>query len=51
MMRRLRHDELFRIGPTGLEEISDETLNRRLDAVERAELERMANDRSQEIPE
>jgi hypothetical protein len=42
-MRRLTTEELFRIGPTGLEEISDETLNRRLDEVERRELERMVD--------
>lgn len=33
-------EDLFRIGPTGLEEISDATLNLRLDALERESLRR-----------
>ena len=34
-MRRLTSEELFHIGgPTGLEEISDDTLRQRLDAAE-----------------
>lgn len=32
--RRLSALDLFRIGPNGLEDISDETLNRRLDELE-----------------
>lgn len=36
MIRRLPDSALFRIGPTGLEEISDATLELRLDALERA---------------
>lgn len=47
-MRRLTMEELFRVGPTGLEEIGDETLNRRLDEVERRELERA--DESRDAP-
>lgn len=31
---RLRYDELFRVGPGGLQEISDETLNQRLNEAE-----------------
>ena len=34
-MRRLSDVELFRIGPDGLEEIGDRTLDLRLDAAER----------------
>jgi hypothetical protein len=33
-MRRLSDSDLFRIGPQGLEEISDDTLRQRLDAEE-----------------
>lgn len=47
-MRRLTMEELFHIGPGGLEEIGDETLNRRLDEIERRELKRMA-DEAQDI--
>lgn len=36
--KRLTMHELFRIGPTGLEEISDATLDLRLDARERKAL-------------
>ena len=43
-MRRLTMEELFHIGPTGLEEIGDETMNRRLDEIERRELERAADE-------
>jgi hypothetical protein len=41
-MRRLTAEELFHIGPNGLEEISDETLERRLDEAERRALEQMS---------
>lgn len=47
-MRRLTMEELFHIGPPGLEEIGDETMNRRLDEIERRELERMVGE-SQDI--
>lgn len=38
--RRLADCELFRVTSRGLEEISDETLNARLDAAERESLRR-----------
>jgi hypothetical protein len=38
-MNRLPTESLFRIGPTGLEPISDETLNGLLDASERQALQ------------
>ena len=37
---RLLDEELFRIGPRGLEEISDRTLDMRIDAAEIAALRR-----------
>lgn len=36
--RRLTDEELFHIGPEGLQEISDRTLELRLDALEREQL-------------
>ena len=47
-MRRLTDEELFHIGPNGLEEISDETLTRRLDEIERRELEKLSRENGSE---
>jgi len=41
--RRLSHEELFRIGPNGLEEISDATLELRLTESERRTLTRQSD--------
>lgn len=40
-MSRLSPEELFRVGPSGLEEIGDTTLEQRLDAAELAALRRL----------
>lgn len=42
MIRRLSSEELFHIGPDGLEPISDATLERRLNEVERLALREAA---------
>ena len=51
MIRRLSDIELFRIGPNGLEEISDDTLNARLDALQRAALANLAADPAGTLPD
>lgn len=47
---RLAMQELFRIGPNGLEEISDRTLDMKLDAEERRALENGSMTLSQSEP-
>lgn len=42
IVRRLSDEELFHIGPTGIEPISDATLERRLSEAERRALREIA---------
>lgn len=51
MIRRLPSLDLFHIGPTGLEDISDSTLNSRLDALDRAALANLAADPAGTLPD